>query len=182
MDSYLLVGRESDAIQCLEKARKWLIPERRWRLRCAFFIEAAAFALSQHNHALALDLIAQLETLSRGREQAVPIPGPYWKLRVFRESHVSGYTQAHDLARQVFERLYDPCPFNCLDIAAVMAWLEQKTEGRVTEQTKQRLTLFEAFGAKGKRSLLTLQGFLTSNGQPANGKTDGKAITERVKT
>jgi hypothetical protein len=161
MDSYLLVGRVNDAVQCLENARKWLTPERRWRLRCAFFIEAAAFALSQHNHGLALDIIEQLEVLSRGQEQAVPMPGPYWKLMIFREAHISGSRQAHDLAKTMIDRLYMSCPFHCLDIAASMAWLDQRMYGRVTEETENWLLLFDSLKAEGKRALLTIQGFLT---------------------
>jgi DNA-binding SARP family transcriptional activator len=160
MDSYLLIGRESDATQCLEDARKWLVPERRWKLRCAFFTEAASFALSHQNQALALDLIEQLETIVRGREQAVPLPGPYWKLRVFRESHISSTGQAYDLARTTFDRLYRACAFHSLDVAATLAWLERKMEGRIRDETRNALGLFDTLGANGKKALLTLQGFL----------------------
>jgi tetratricopeptide (TPR) repeat protein len=163
VDPYLVVGREDDAMQCIDNARKWLIPERRWKLRCAFFTEAAAFALSQRNHALALDLTAQLVALCHGREQAVPMPGPYWKLKIFRESLVGSAPQAHDLAKTMFDRFYKVCRFHCLDIAAVMAWLEQRIGGHVTESTQHRLTLFESLGAKGKKELLILQGFLEPN-------------------
>jgi len=160
MDAYLLVGRENDAVRCLENARKWLIPERRWKLRCAFFTEAASFALSQHNHGLALDLIEQLEILSRGREQGVPLPGPYWKLMIFRESHIKSPRQAYDLARTTIDRLCRSCPFHCLEIAATLAWLEKRMEGRVTEETDVWLSLFDSLKANGKKALLTLQGFL----------------------
>jgi tetratricopeptide (TPR) repeat protein len=165
MDSYLLVGRESEALQCLDNARKWLIPERRWKLRCAFLTEAASFALSHHNHALALDLIEQLETMTRGRERAVPLPGPYWKLRIFRESHTSSTRQAYDLARATFDRLHRTCPFHSLDVAATLAWLERKIEGRIREGTQVSLGLFDMFNANGKKALLILQGFLESDSQ-----------------
>jgi len=161
MDSYLLVGREQEAIQCLENARKSIIPERRWKLRCAFLIEAASFSLSQRNQGLTLDLVAQLESLCRGREQAVPMPGPYWKLIIFRESLLGDPRQAYSLARSIFDRFASVCPFHSLDIAAVIAWLEEKTMGRLTEETEQRLALFDSLQAHGKKALLTLQGFLT---------------------
>jgi DNA-binding SARP family transcriptional activator/tetratricopeptide (TPR) repeat protein len=164
MDSYMLVGREADAIDCLKNARKWLIPERRWKLRCAFFTEAASFALSQQNHSLSLDLIGQLEALSRGREQAVPMPGPYWKLIIFRKAHVSSPREAYDLAKTMRERLYAICPFHSLDIAATAAWLERKMNGRVTAPTEDWLVLFDSLKAYGKKELLTLQGFLLPNG------------------
>ncbi|HYU46587.1 MAG TPA: AAA family ATPase [Terriglobales bacterium] len=160
MDSYLLVGREQDAAQCLEKARKWLTPERRWKLHCVFLIEAASFAFSQHNQALSLDLISQLEFLCRGRQQAVPMPGPYWKMIICRESLIGDSRHAHDLASRVFDQFYTVCPFHCLDVSAVMAWLERRIDGRITEKTKRGLALFDSFGAYGKRALLTLQGFL----------------------
>jgi len=163
MDSYLLVGRENDAIQCLEKARKWLIPERRWKLRCAFFTEAASFALGQRNHALALDLIAQLEQLSQGREQAVPMPGPYWKLMIFRQAHINGLSEAYNLAEKMMELFNKRCPFHSLDVTATAAWLERRMEGRISERTREGLRLFESLKVEGKKALLTLQGFLVPN-------------------
>jgi len=165
MDPYLLTGRNDDALRCLESARRWLIPERRWKLHCAFLSEAASFALSQRNQALSLDLVSQLEVVCRGREQAVPMPGPYWKLIIFKESLIADPRRAYDLAKTVFDRFYSVCPFHCLDIAAVMSWLERRMGEGITEQTNSRLGLFDSFGAHGKRALLTLQGFLTPNPQ-----------------
>ena len=134
-------------------------------MHCAFLIEAASFALSQRNQALSLDLVSQLEVVCRGREQAVPMPGPYWKLIIFKESVIGDPRRAYELAKTIFDRFYAVCPFHCLDIAAVMSWLERRMGEGITEQTNSRLRLFDSFGAHGKRALLTLQGFLTPNAQ-----------------
>jgi tetratricopeptide (TPR) repeat protein len=160
MDAYILLGQEDAALNCLENARKWLIPERRWKLRCAFFVEAASFALVQRNYALALDLIAQLETITRGREDAVPMPGPYWKLRVFRMAHLGQSSEAQGVLRSFATRLQTTCPFHYLDILAAKAWLEARQDGRLSVQTEEELGVFESIGATGRRALLTCQGFL----------------------
>jgi len=162
MDPYILVGKEEAAIQCLEKARKWLLPERRWKLRCAFFVEAASFALIQRNKALALDLIAQLETVARGRENVVPMPGPYWKLTVFRKEVLGRSEEAHSIIRSCEERWKTVCPFHYLDIVAARAWLERYENGTVSEQTWKDLELFEDMKAIGRRALFASQGFIAS--------------------
>jgi len=173
MDPYLLTGRNDDALRCLENARRWLVPERRWKLHCAFLIEAASFALTQQNQTLALDLSAQLEVLCRGRDQAVAMPGPYWKLMIFRESLAGDSRHAYDLARTMIERLYARCPFHCLDIAAALAWLDMRRDGRLSELASRWLLLFDSLKAYGKKELLTVQGFLTPNTKPNIGRTIG---------
>jgi hypothetical protein len=160
MDPYLLTGREESALQCLENARKWLVPGRRWKLQCAFFVEAASFALIQRNHSLALDLIAQLDVIARGRENAVPMPGPYWKLKAFRMTHVGDVEGARAIVQLFSESWKRACPYHYLDILAVKAWMEWHEQGRMNEQTEAELRVFDEMGAVGRKTLLTLQGFL----------------------
>src|SRR5207247_1314742 len=94
-DAYVLVGREGDAIASIERARELLVPTRRWKFHCGFLEVNAAFSLVRGNVGLALDLIGQLEVLSLGKERAVPIPGAYWKLRIFKEGHLGTLEEAH---------------------------------------------------------------------------------------
>jgi len=160
IDPYLLTGREESARQCLESARRWLVPERRWKLQCAFFVEAASFALVQRNCALALDLIAQLEVIARDRESAVPMPGPYWKLKAFRKTHLGHVDEARAIVQLFAESWKHACPYHYLDILAVKAWVEVNQEGRVSEETEAELGIFDDMEAVGRRTLLALQGFL----------------------
>jgi len=147
-------------VECLENARRWLVPQRRWKLQCAFFVEAASLALVQRNWALALDLIAQLEVLARDRENAVPMPGPYWKLKVFRKTQLGHIDEARAIVRSFSEMWKQTCPYHYLDILAVKAWMERTQQGRLTEETEAELGVFDEMDAVGRRTLLGLQGFL----------------------
>ena len=160
MDAYVLAGKEDAASECMEGARRWLLSERRWKFRCGFLTESAAFALIQGNVSLALDLIAQLEVVARGREAGVPMPGPYWKLRIFREAHCGRLEEAQRLGAGVAERFRANCPFHFLDILAANAWLEKRTQGQLTSKTEIELEIFDRVGAPGRRALLAAQGFL----------------------
>jgi hypothetical protein len=122
-------------------------------------VEAASFALVQRNHALALDLIAQLDNLTKGREAAVPMPGPFWKLKIFRQHHLGHADEAHAIIERA-SRWKDTCPFHHLDILAAQAWLEQQESGCVSEKTQASLLIFNRFDAKGRRDLFRMQGFL----------------------
>jgi DNA-binding SARP family transcriptional activator/tetratricopeptide (TPR) repeat protein len=163
IDPYVLTGQEGRALECLEKARNWLVPERRWKLRFTFFVETAAFALIQRNIGLALDLIAQLEAIARGREDALPMPGSYWKLIAFRKAHLGQADEAYALARSLANRWKETYVLHYLDMVATIAWLECRENGHITEQTKSELGVFDILGSTGKKSLLTLQGFLPSS-------------------
>jgi tetratricopeptide (TPR) repeat protein len=160
VDAYVLIGREAAAIECIESARRWLLPERRWKLRCAFLSEAATFALIQGNTSHALDLIAELQALAQDREDAVPMVGSYWKLKVFREAHIGSTDKAGKIAAAMLQRLQDACPLHYLDVLGAEAWLESWTLGRLTAATERDLGIFERVGASGRKALLTAQGFL----------------------
>jgi hypothetical protein len=160
MDAYVLVGQEAAAAECLEAARRWLGPERRWKIRCTFFTEAASFALVQHNVALSLDLIGQLESLAQGREHAIPMPGPYWKLKIFRHTHFGRCEEASQMAAAAGELLKERCPLYYLDVLAAKAWLERRTTGQLSVETGRELSVFDSAGLPGRRALFAAQGFL----------------------
>ena len=159
-DAYVLVGRESDAVAAIERAREWLVPKRRWKFHCGFLVVNAAFSLIRGNVGLALDLIRQLEVVSRGKERAVPIPGAYWKLRVYKEAHLGSLEEAYRLAQDATKQFRDVSPLHYLDILAAKAWLEIRMNGENRPETLRDLCIFEELGAFGRRELLTAQGFL----------------------
>lgn len=167
MDPYMLLGHVAEAEACLEKARKWLLPERRWKLRFTFLLEAASFALIQGNHSLALDLLAQLESVASGRDEAIPMPGSYWKMRVFRNARLGNSQEAHDIVERFSGLWRGKCPVYYLDMVAARAWLESQEQGQVSEETMSELQVFDEIGATGRKALLTLQGFLPSMDQPS---------------
>ena len=160
VDAYALTGRQDEAAQCLERARGSLNSERRWRIHCAFLVEAAAFAIILGNVGLALDTIAQIEGLARGRENAFPMPGPYWKLKFYRAAHLGGAADALSSASSLGESLRMKCPFYYFDVLAARAWLERQVLGLQTDYTNSELSTLETAQVPGKRALLIAQGFL----------------------
>ncbi len=166
VDVYVLTGREDEAARCLERARRSLNSERRWRIQCAFLVEAAAFAIILGNVGLALDTVAQIEALARGREEGFPMPGPYWKLKLYRAAHLGEAEDALRLASTLGESLRVKCPFYYLDVLAAKAWLERQILGRQTGQTDAELEIFKSLEVSGKKALLTAQGFLTATPAP----------------
>jgi hypothetical protein len=159
-DVYILTGREDKALQCLEASEASLGPRSRWRDRCAIVTCRAVLALVQGNLNLALDLIGQVETLARGREDAFPLPGPMWKLKLFRSAHLGSASEALASASSVGAVFRTKCPFHYLDVLAVKAWLERRVLGRQTEDTESELHRFRNLQVPGKMALLTAQGFL----------------------
>ena len=161
VDPYVLIGKENAAILSMDRARQWLGPRRRWKFHCGFVMGNVSFALVQGNTALALDLIGQLETLARGREDSVPIPGSYWKFRIFKEAQLGRLDEAHQLARKSTGLLRKHCPFYYVDVLGAKAWLEVKAQGHYSPETICELQTFDRAGAVGRRALLTAQGFLS---------------------
>ena len=160
VDGYVLVGREADAVERMDRARKWLVPKRRWKFHCAFLGVSAAFELIRGNTALALDLIEQMEAITRDREEAVPIPGAYWKLRIFRSAHMGTNEEARQLVKTATRLFQQRCPGQYLDVLAAKSWLEVRTNGENEAETLFELEQFETLGAPGRRAILTAQGFL----------------------
>jgi len=182
IDPYVLTGQEGKALECIEKARKWLGPEGRWKLHCTFLVETASLALIQRNLGLALDLIAQLETVARGREDALPMPGPYWKLIALRKVHLGRSHEAYDIARSLANRWKHGFVLHYLDVVATIAWLEYRENGRIETETRRELEIFESLGARGKKALLTLQGFLPPNPQFDEKRDMGNVMSARTES
>jgi hypothetical protein len=109
---------------------------------------------------LSLQLIGQVEALASGREEAFPLPGSMWKLRLFRAAHLGSADEALDSASKVSTILRAKCPYHYLDVLAVKAWLERRVLGRQSEQTDAELEIFTTQDVRGKQALLTAQGFL----------------------
>jgi tetratricopeptide (TPR) repeat protein len=160
VDAYLLAGREHEALQCVETAERLLGSRYRWRDRCTLATARAVLALIQGNLNLALDMIGNLESLARGREDAFPLLGSLWKLVLFRSAHLASPDEALASASSIAADLRTRCPFDYLDVLAVKAWLERLVFGRQTEGTDSDLALFQTLHVPGKRALLVAQGFL----------------------
>jgi len=163
IDPYMLLGREEAARRCIDKATEWIGPERRWKLRLLYYSEAASYALMQRNISLALDLIGQLENISRDREVAIAMPGAYWKLRCFRMAQMGQWREAYQTASSLTTQWKDSYVLASLDMIAAKAWLERKENGAIRQETLEDLRVFQRIQAIGKRDLLVLQGFLEPN-------------------
>jgi len=181
IDPYMLLGQEAAALDCLEKATRWIGPERRWKLQLAFLQEAASFALMQRNTGLAMDLISQLEGISRGREIALPMPGTYWKLKAFKMAQLGQSEHAYDTVSALATRWRDGYRLPYMDVIATKAWLERRQDGATGCETIDELEVFERLGAVGKRQLLVLQGFLEpANTAPVRAVTRNAPVDQRV--
>jgi tetratricopeptide (TPR) repeat protein len=167
-DAYVLVGRGDEALEFVNRARTWLVPKRRWKLHCGFLVVGAAFELIRGNTSLALGLIGEMEAIARDREEAVPIHGAYWKLRILRSAHLGTQEETERLVARSTELLRTRCPIQYLDVLGAKSWLENRTFGRNTSETVRELHLFEEYGAPGRRALLTAQGFLLPSSSPAS--------------
>ena len=177
VDPYLMIGNQAEAIVCMDKARAWLEPRRRWKYHCGFLMGNASFALIQGNTARALDIIGQLEGLARGREEAVPIPGSYWKFRIFKQAQLGRLEEAIQSTVKSAALFKKNCPLNYFDVLAARAWLELRTEGSYGLGTIHELRAFEEVGALGRRALLVAQGFLDSSiAAASHADTFGSAI------
>ena len=160
VDSYILTGKEEAAVALMERARNWLVPKRRWKFHCGFLVVSAALELVRGNTSLALDIIRDMEAVGRGREDANPIPGPYWKLSIFRAGHIGSAAEAWRLVELSTAQLRVNCPLHYLDVLAAKAWLEIRTFGKNSSETLRDLATFEDAGAFGRIALLSAQGFL----------------------
>jgi DNA-binding SARP family transcriptional activator/tetratricopeptide (TPR) repeat protein len=179
-DAYLLVGRGNEALELVNRTRRWLVPKRRWKLHCGFLVTGAAFELIRGNTSLALGLIGEMEAIARDREEAVPIHGAYWKLRIFRSAHVGTQQETERLVRASTELLQKRCQIQYLDIVGAKSWLENRMLGKNTPETIRELGLFEEYGALGRRALLTAQGFLLPSPSPATNQMSASPVKEGV--
>jgi DNA-binding SARP family transcriptional activator len=171
VDAYVLTGQEETAVKLMQRAREWLVPKRRWRFHCGFLVVNAAFELTRGNIALAIDIIRDLESVSRGREEANPIPGSYWKLKIFKAAHLQSFDEALRMI-DFSSALFRDAPYQYLEILAAKTWLEMKMDGVNSETTLRELGSFDQLDIGGRRALLTLQGFLRH--LPASHPTSGR--------
>jgi tetratricopeptide (TPR) repeat protein len=174
VDAYVLTGRGNEAVALMERAREWLVPKRRWKFHCGFLVVSAAFELTRGNISLALDIIRDVEAVARGREEANPIPGPYWKLRIFKSAHLVSTDEAWRMVEQSTAMFRANSPLQYLDILAAKTWLEVLTRGENSETTLRELDLFDSVGALGRKALLTAQGFLKP--WPSPESSDGSGL------
>jgi DNA-binding SARP family transcriptional activator/tetratricopeptide (TPR) repeat protein len=159
-EAYMLLGQREDALACLDSAKKLTTQTRSWRSNVEFLCESANLALMMRNVALALDLIGSVEEIAAGRERAVPEPGMFEKLRVFRTAHHKGHQAAASLAAQAQDRFRDRHRVDYMQALAAKAWLESCSSTPYSPQTQAELTVFGTLGAHGLRASLTAQGFL----------------------
>ena len=174
IDPYMLLGKHDEAMECLERARNWLAPEKRWKHHLTFLLEASSFALMRRNIGLALDFISQIESATREREDAVLMPGAYWKMRMFKMAHLGQENEALVSITSLVAVWETKAPFHYLDLLAAKAWLERRLDGEVSASTRRALHVFDVLGLRGRKELLTLQGFLESAGsisEPATARS-----------
>jgi len=156
----LIRGDNVRADQYIEAARCWYQPERSWRVNVNFLCESANLALMRGNLALALRHIEALESLTAGKEGAVPERGFFEKLRILRATIVLGADRAAELADDIWARFPKRRSISFAQVLAAYAWLERRRLGHQTELIRGALSLFEDPEASGLRSSLELQGFL----------------------
>ena len=180
VDAYVLVGRGDEALELMNRARRWLVPKRRWKLHVGFLVASAAFELIRGNTSLALDHIEEMEAIARDREEAVPIHGAYWKLRILRSAHVGTPEETQGLVTTSTELFRTRCPMQYLDVLGAKSWLENRTLGRNTPPTIRELHLFETYGVPGRRALLTAQGFLHASPLPGTNLMTSSPLREGI--
>jgi tetratricopeptide (TPR) repeat protein len=159
-EAYVLSGQTGKALECLERAARWVKTQRSWRAHIDFLSESANMALIMRNVALALELIQSLEITALGREGAVPEAGMFEKLRLWRLAHTAGVNEALEAAVTSRSKFRDRHPLYFLEVLAVEAWLQRREQGTVEAETKGELQLFLDWGATGLKTALTAQGFL----------------------
>jgi len=159
-EAYVLAGETGKALECLERAARWVKTQRSWRAHIDFLCESANMALVMRNVALALELIQSLEITARGREGAVPEAGMFEKLRLWRLAHIAGVDEALEAAVTSQSKFHDRHPLYFLEVLAAEAWLQRRKYGTVEAETEGKLQLFVDWGATGLKTALTAQGFL----------------------
>ena len=91
------------------------------------------------------------------------MPGTYWKLRTFKMAMLGHLSAAYDTVLAMAEKWRTTMVFAYLDMLATKAWLERLQYGATKNETRIELPVFERLGAKGKKELLVLQGFLEAS-------------------
>src|SRR5436190_19909994 len=160
-DAYLLTGDLAGASDCLEKAKEWATTHDDWYMSVILLLEHASKALAAGNVALALNIKRQADNLTANTQGLYVQGGLNLKLDVLRALHDEGPDSAKQMALERKSFFRKRVPLFYLDALAVSAWLETLSEGSYSSATQEELTLFEMWGAKGKRALLEAQGFIS---------------------
>ena len=160
-DAYLLTGDLAGASDCLEKAKEWATTHDDWYMSVILLLEHASKALAAGNVALALNIKRQADNLTANTQGLYVQGGLNLKLDVLRALHDEGPDSAKQMALERKSFFRKRVPLFYLDALAVSAWLEKLSEGSYSSATQEELTLFEMWGAKGKRALLEAQGFIS---------------------
>ena len=159
-EAYLMLGDRARASECQECAGAWIREQRNWKVRVESLCQAAHDALLTGNAQQAIDLVAAVEQLGSGKENAITPTVGYQILVVFRLAHSAGPEAALQQANDMRTRYRAVHPFLFLDGVAAVAWLESKTRGQLTAGTIADLTAFERTGAFGRKSQFVREGFL----------------------
>jgi len=165
----LIRGDNLRADQYIEAARCWYQAERSWRVNVNFLCESANLALMRGNLPLAIRHIEALESLTAGRERAMPERGLFEKLRILRATIVLGEDRAAELADEIWAHFPKHRSVSFAQVLAAYAWLERRRLGHQTELIRAALSLFDEPEAIGLRSCLELQGFLEPRGDARGG-------------
>jgi len=159
VESYMLIGDRTRALEALEQARAWAKYSRSWRTHIELLCTSVAVALMTANVTLALELIPSAEHLARGRELAVPDPGGFESFRIFNTAHTDGPEAAFKMASEMKQRFEGRHLLYYLDAVSVIAWLERSSTGCCSPATRRELCLFDTWNAPGKKVLSQLQGW-----------------------
>lgn len=160
-DSYVLAGREEDAIRCLTEAERLVEGQSNWEPRIVLLSESACAWLALGDRSRTLAKIAELEE-AWGSATFGPNLGVCLKLRAFRTVCAVGRPEAaldHALAgRECFR---GRSLIHYIDANATVAWLERLLGTELGEETKEGIGLLDEVKLPGRKALLRLQGFIT---------------------
>jgi hypothetical protein len=155
-----MLGETARADEVLQQAHAWLAKTHHWKARVEFLCQSAFVALLRGNQGEALELVSTAEQLAAGREYALaPVLG-FELLKLFRVANVYGAEAAFSAGIEMRNRYERRHPLLFLDAVAVNAWIENRLYGRVGEQTRKELLLFDQLGATGRRMQLVQEGII----------------------
>ncbi len=159
-EAHMLAGDRTSATECLERARELVRTSPSWSANVQLLCYAADVALVTGNLDLALGLIRAAEDAASGKEQFVPSPGVFEKLRIFRAAHISGPTIALELADAAKAMFHGRHPLHYLTVLAATAWAEKRAFGTPRAGTARELEAFNKPALAGLRAWETAEGFL----------------------
>lgn len=91
------------------------------------------------------------------------MPGAYWKMRTFKMAHLGPENDAYATVSSKAAIWKQRAVFHYLDILAAKSWIEMRETGRISLETREDLRLFDELDLRGRKHLLTLQGFLPAS-------------------